>query len=65
MSSVDTAAGARTACSEGRTAGAGTGAVGTAGATKVELDPAVRAKLVDLRKNLMDFQKASGGVEVK
>jgi hypothetical protein len=41
------------------------GAVGTAGATKVELDPAVRAKLVDLRKNLMDFQKASGGVEVK
>lgn len=42
------------------------GAVGTAGAAaKVELDPALRAKLMDLRKNLTDFQKASGGVEVK
>ena len=41
------------------------GAVGTAGATKVELDPAIRAKLVELRKNLTDFQKASGGMEVK
>ena len=41
------------------------GAVGTAGAAKVELDPALRAKLMDLRKNLTDFQKASGGAEVK
>ena len=41
------------------------GAVGTAGATKVELDPAVREKLVELRKNLAEFEKASGGAEVK
>ncbi|MEO8076734.1 MAG: hypothetical protein ABI818_10420 [Acidobacteriota bacterium] len=33
--------------------------VGTAGAAKAELDPAIRAKLVDLRRNLSDFEKAA------
>lgn len=41
------------------------GAVGTAGSTKVELDPSIREKLVELRKNLAEFEKASGGAEVK
>ena len=41
------------------------GAIGTAGATKVELDPAIRERLVELRKNLAAFEKASGGAEVK
>lgn len=36
-------------------------AVGTAGTAKVELDPSIRAKLVELRKNLNDFRKAAGG----
>ena len=36
------------------------GAVGTAGTTTVELDPAIRAKLVELRKNLNEFRKAAG-----
>jgi hypothetical protein len=46
------------------TAPAGTaGAVGTSGATKVGLDPGVRAKLVELRRNLAEFEKASGGAE--
>jgi hypothetical protein len=36
------------------------GAVGTSGTVKVELDPAVRAKLMDLRRNLTEFQKAAG-----
>jgi hypothetical protein len=36
------------------------GAVGTSGTATVELDPAIRAKLVDLRKNLNDFKKAAG-----
>ena len=39
------------------------GAVGTAGAT--QLDPALRAKLVELRRNLEEFQKASGGADNK
>jgi len=39
------------------------GAVGTSGATTVELDPAIRAKLVEFRHNLVEFQKASGGAE--
>lgn len=39
------------------------GAVGTSGVTTVEMDPALRAKLVELRRNLVDFQKASGGIE--
>ncbi|MEP6915164.1 MAG: hypothetical protein ABJC89_05935 [Acidobacteriota bacterium] len=33
--------------------------VGTAGAAKAELDPAIRAKLVDLRRNLSEFEKAA------
>jgi len=37
------------------------GAVGTAGATPIQLDPAIRAKLVEMRTNLKEFQKASGG----
>ena len=41
------------------------GAVGTAGATTIELDPALRAKLVELRKTLVEFQKASGGTDNK
>ena len=39
------------------------GAVGTSGAATVEIDPAVRAKLVELRRNLDQFQKASGGID--
>lgn len=40
------------------------GTVGTAGTATVEkIDPAVRAKLVELRRNLVEFQKASGGLE--
>jgi hypothetical protein len=39
------------------------GAVGTSGATAVSLDPGVRAKLVELRRNLVAFEKASGGAE--
>jgi hypothetical protein len=35
------------------------GAVGTSG--KAELDPAVRAKLVEMRSKLADFEKAMGG----
>ena len=37
------------------------GAVGTAGTTTIEVDPAIRAKLVELRKNLNEFRKAAGG----
>jgi hypothetical protein len=44
------------------TAGAA-GAVGTSGSTSVQLDPAIRAKLVEMRTNLSAFQKASGGME--
>jgi hypothetical protein len=43
------------------------GAVGTAGSAtgtaSVELDPAIRAKLVELRRSLNDFQKAAGGTK--
>ena len=39
------------------------GAVGTSGAAKIQLDPSIKAKLVELRKNLSDFEKASGGAE--
>ena len=38
------------------------GAVGTGGTAAVQLDPAIRAKLVEMRNSLNDFQKASGGV---
>ena len=37
------------------------GAVGTAGTATVELDPAIRAKLVEFRKSLDEFRKAAGG----
>ena len=36
------------------------GAVGTSGTATIELDPAIRAKLVELRKSLNDFKKAAG-----
>ena len=39
------------------------GAVGTAGSTASELDPAIRAKLAELRRNLVEFQKASSGTD--
>jgi len=47
----------------GTTAGAGaatTGAVGTSGST-IQVDPTIRAKLIELRQNLKAFEKASGG----
>jgi hypothetical protein len=37
------------------------GAVGTAGTATVELDPAIRAKLVEFRKSVNEFRKAVGG----
>ena len=39
------------------------GAVGTSGAATPQIDPAIRAKLVELRRNLVAFEKASGGAE--
>ena len=39
------------------------GSVGTSGSTTVQIDPAIRAKLVEFRQNLTEFQKASGGAE--
>jgi hypothetical protein len=39
------------------------GAVGTAGTASVELDPSIRAKLVEFRKSLDEFKKAAGGAE--
>lgn len=39
------------------------GAVGTTGTANVELDPGVREKLIELRRNLKEFEKASGGAE--
>jgi hypothetical protein len=38
------------------------GSVGTGGTATVQLDPAIRAKLVEMRNNLNEFQKASGGI---
>jgi len=38
-----------------------TGAVGTSGTATIQLDPAIRAKLVDMRNSLVEFEKASGG----
>ena len=38
-----------------------TGAVGTAGSTTASLDPAVRAKLVEFRAHLKEFERAAGG----
>jgi len=38
-----------------------TGAVGTAGSAAASLDPAVRAKLVEFRAHLKEFERAAGG----
>jgi hypothetical protein len=59
----DTSDAAATATTPSPTAaGAATpGAVGTSGSATVQLDPAVRAKLVELRTHLSQFEKASGG----
>jgi hypothetical protein len=62
----DTGSAETTAAAPAPTAPAPTatpGAVGTAGSTATELDPAIRAKLVELRRNLVEFQKASGGTD--
>jgi hypothetical protein len=40
-----------------------TGAVGTSGSATAQLDPAIRAKLVELRSHLKQFEKASGGAK--
>jgi hypothetical protein len=37
------------------------GAVGTSGVGTIEVDPAIRAKLVELRRNLTEFEKSMGG----
>jgi hypothetical protein len=48
--------------SAGAAGGASTpGAVGTSGMTAVQLDPGIREKLIELRRNLSDFEKASDG----
>jgi DNA polymerase III subunit gamma/tau len=39
------------------------GAVGTAGTASVELDPSIRAKLVEFRRSLTQFEKAAGGTK--
>lgn len=39
------------------------GAVGTSGTATVELDPSIRAKLVEFRRNLNEFQKAASGAK--
>ena len=39
------------------------GAVGTAGTATIELDPAIRAKLVEFRRSLSQFEKAAGGMK--
>jgi hypothetical protein len=41
------------------------GAVGTSGAAAVNIDPAIRAKLVELRSKLKAFEKAAGVGEAK
>jgi hypothetical protein len=38
------------------------GAVGTSGASAVQIDPAVRGKLVEFRTHLKGFERAAGGV---
>jgi hypothetical protein len=47
----------------GAPAGSTAGAVGTSGNAAPQLDPAIRAKLVELRRDLVAFEKASGGPE--
>jgi hypothetical protein len=39
------------------------GAVGTAGTASIELDPTIRAKLVEFRRSLSQFEKAAGGTK--
>jgi hypothetical protein len=39
------------------------GAVGTSGTASIELDPSIRAKLVDFRRSLNQFEKAAGGAK--
>jgi hypothetical protein len=40
------------------------GAVGTSGsAAATQIDPTIKAKLLELKKNLGDFEKAAGGSE--
>lgn len=39
------------------------GAVGTSGTATIELDPALRAKLVEFRRSLSQFEKAAGGTK--
>jgi len=39
------------------------GAVGTAGAATIELDPGIRAKLVEFRRSLNQFEKAASGTK--
>ena len=46
------------------TAGAA-GAVGTSGTTTGSLDPAIKAKLVEFRTHLKEFEKAAGGSAAK
>jgi hypothetical protein len=41
--------------------GAAAGSVGTSGTATATIDPSIRAKLVELRKNLQEFEKAAGG----
>lgn len=37
------------------------GAVGTSGSTGITVDPTIREKLLEMRKHLAEFEKASGG----
>lgn len=43
------------------TTGATTGTAGTSGSAAVNLDPAIRGKLVEFRAKLNEFEKAAGG----
>jgi len=56
--------GAETTDESPATPAAGTaGAVGTSGTTAASLDPAVKAKLVEFRTHLKEFERAAGGAE--
>ena len=37
------------------------GAVGTSGSAAAPIDPSIKAKLIELKKNLAEFEKAAGG----
>ena len=41
------------------------GAVGTAGTATGTLDPGIKAKLVEFRTHLREFEKAAGGADAK